>query len=92
VTREEEQQEPKLEFPCEFPLKVIGINEDDFESFAVEVVERHVPDLDHRSISHTISGGGKYLSVSFMFLAESREQMDDLYRELTASERVKWVL
>jgi len=92
VTLEEERQEPKLVFPCEFPLKVIGINDDDFGSFAVEVVQRHVPDLDEHSIYLTKSGGGKYLSVSCMFVAQSREQVDDLYRELTASERVKWVL
>ena len=92
MTQEDERQEPSLEFPCEFPLKVIGINENDFGVFAVEVVQRHVPDLDHRTISHRTSGGGKYLSVSFYFIAESREQVDDLYRELTASDRVKWVL
>jgi uncharacterized protein len=92
LTLEEEKQEPRLVFPCEFPLKVIGVNEDGFADYAVEVVQRHVPDLDHRSISHTVSEGGKYMSVSFMFIAKSREQVDNLYIELTASKRVKWVL
>ena len=79
-------------FPCEFPLKVIGINEDDFAIFAAGVVQRYVPDLDHRLISRQLSGSGKYLSVSFLFTALNRDQVDNLYRELTASERVKWVL
>ncbi len=92
MTLDEEGREPKLEFPCEFPLKVIGINDDGFEAFSIEIVQRHVPNLDRGTISQKISEGGKYRSVSFVFIAESREQMDGLYRELTASERVKWVL
>jgi putative lipoic acid-binding regulatory protein len=92
VTQEEEQQEPKLEFPCEFPLKVIGINDDGFDEFSIEIVQRHVPGLDRGTITQTVSEGGKYRSVSFLFVADSRDQMDALYRELTASERVKWVL
>jgi putative lipoic acid-binding regulatory protein len=64
----------------------------DFAIFVTEVVQRHVPDLDLGLISQHLSGGGKYLSVSFLFTAASRDQVDDLYRELTASKRVKWVL
>lgn len=92
MTTEEESLELRLEFPCVFPLKVIGIKEDDFDAYVEEVVRRHVPDLDPDKISHKDSDGGKYRSVSFVFLAQSREQVDDLYRELTASKRVKWVL
>ncbi len=92
MTLEEERREPKLEFPCEFPLKVIGINDDGFDEFAIEIVQRHVPSMDRGTVSQKDSEGGKYRSVSFLFIAESREQMDELYRELTASERVKWVL
>lgn len=92
MTEEEERREPKLEFPCEFPLKVIGYNNDDFAGYTREVVQRHVPDLDLTTISQKVSGEGKYLSVSFLFIATSREQVDNLYRELTASKRVKWVL
>lgn len=92
MTLEEERREPELQFPCEFPLKVIGVNEDDFALFAVEVVGRHIPYLDQETVTRQHSSGGKYLSVSFLFTAESREQVDALYRELTASERVKWVL
>ncbi len=92
MTLEEEQREPRLEFPCEFPLKVIGINDDGFDELSIEIVQRHVPSLDRGAISQKVSGGGKYRSVSFIFIAESREQMNELYRELTACERVKWVL
>jgi putative lipoic acid-binding regulatory protein len=92
LKQELEDHPHQLEFPCEFPLKVIGENKDDFAIYATDVVKRHVPDLDLGPISHQLSGGGKYLSVSFLFTAASRDQVDDLYRELTASKRVKWVL
>jgi len=92
LKQEPEDHSRELVFPCEFPLKVIGINEEDFAIFAAEVVHRHVPDLDHGLISHQLSSSGKYLSVSFFFTAVNRDQVDNLYRELTASERVKWVL
>lgn len=92
MTQGPEDRPQELKFPCEFPLKVIGENMDDFAIYVTEIVQRHVPDLDLGSTSHQLSGGGKYLSVSFLFTAASRDQVDDLYRELTASKRVKWVL
>lgn len=87
-----ENSKPVLQFPCDFPLKVIGPNADDFEALVVDIVRRHVPELDAAAVSTRPSGGGKYLSVSMNFTADSREQMDALYRELSSHERVVWVL
>ncbi len=92
MTQRSEDCPQELAFPCEFPLKVIGENKDDFAIYVTDVVQRHVPELDLGSISHQLSGGEKYLSVSFLFTAARRDQVDNLYRELTASKRVKWVL
>jgi putative lipoic acid-binding regulatory protein len=92
LTQRPEDRPQELAFPCEFPLKVIGEHKDDFAIYVTEVVQRHVPDLDMGSISNQLSCGRKYLSVSFLFTAASRNQVDNLYRELTASKRVKWVL
>ena len=75
MTQGPEDHPHQLEFPCEFPLKVIGENKDDFAIYVTEVVQRHVPDLDMGSISHQLSGGGKYLSVSFLFTAASRARL-----------------
>ncbi len=89
-----EQPERKnvLHFPCEFPLKVIGLQADDFEGFVLEIVRRHVPDLDDHTISRQLSSKGKYLSVAMEFTAQSRAQVDALYKELSKQKRVKWVL
>ncbi len=80
--------EPELSFPCEYPIRVIGKDEDDFAAFVMEVVSRHVPDLPADSYSFRPSSQGKYLSVAVTFIAESRAQVDGLYKELGSHARV----
>ncbi|MEL7589859.1 MAG: DUF493 domain-containing protein [Anaerolineaceae bacterium] len=86
------EPEPLVEYPILFPLKVIGMDEDDFELFVVEIVRRHVPELVEENIISRLSNGNKYRSVSFGFIAESRAQMDALYTELSSHERVLMIL
>jgi hypothetical protein len=86
------EPEPLVEYPILFPLKVIGMDEDDFELFVVEIVRRHVPELVEENIISRLSNGNKYRSVSFEFIAESRAQMDALYTELRSHERVLMIL
>ncbi len=83
---------PPLEFPMLYPLKVAGRNELSFERVVVEIVSRHVPDFDPGTVSVRESKAGKYLAVSLSFTAQSREQLDALYRELTAHPEVLWAL
>ena len=78
----------ELKYPIPFPLKVIGLDEPDFEEFCIGIVRRHVPELLEENISSHISTGSKYRSVNFDFIAESREQVDALYAELTHHKRV----
>ena len=86
-------QEPKgLEFPCRFPLKTMGKNDSDFESFVVEIVRRHVQELRDDEITSRLSKDGKYISITTTFTAISREQLDGLYTELSRHERVMMVL
>ncbi len=84
--------EPLIEYPVHFPLKVIGLDEDDFEPFVVEIVRRHVPELLEENIVSRLSSGNKYRSVSFEFMAQSRAQMDSLYAELNSHKRVLTIL
>lgn len=83
---------PEIEYPIDFPLKVIGVDEMDFEPFVVEIVRRHVPDLLEENIISRLSSGNRYRSVSFLFIAESREQVDALYAELSSHKRVLMIL
>jgi len=81
-----------FEFPCSFPIKVFGLDEDEFETLIVSIIRRHVPELYPENVSSRLSHGGKYLAVTATFIADSREQLDALYMELSAHERVLMVL
>jgi len=79
---------PELLFPCQYPVKVIGKDEDNFYEFVLDLITRHVPELSADDFSTRSSGGGKYLAVSVSFIAQSRAQVDGLYKELGQHKRV----
>jgi len=81
-----------LEFPCDFPLKIMGRRRDDFAAAIVDLVCRHAPDFDPAGIEMRSSRGGNYLSLTCTIRATSQAQLDDLYRELTSHPWVKIVL
>jgi hypothetical protein len=82
----------ELVFPCFYPIRVMGLNENDFPTFVLELVSRHVPELSDGDITTRSSSGGKYLSVLASFTAQSREQVDALNRELAENPRVLFTL
>jgi len=86
------EQETLLEFPCEFPLKIMGEAQEGFAEAVAEAVRRHAPDFDATSIETRTSSGGKYISLTCTITATSKAQLDDIYRELTAHPWVKVVL
>lgn len=81
-----------LVFPCEFPLKVMGRAAPDFTALVHEIVSRHVGTLDADALRSRASRNGSYLAVTVTFEAHSRVQLDRLYEELTAHERILMVL
>lgn len=81
-----------FEFPCEFPLKVMGRRSDDFRSIVLGIVQKHAGTIAADKIEERPSKDGTYLSLTCTFQAQSREQLDGLYRELTACEKVLVVL
>jgi putative lipoic acid-binding regulatory protein len=84
--------ETLFKFPCDFPLKVLGRKSDDFRSIVLGIVQKHAGDIDPAGIEERPSRDGNYLSLTCTFRAQSREQLDALYRELTSCERVLVVL
>ena len=72
-----------LEFPCDFPIKVMGETQDGFTAAMVELVLRHAPDFDAAAMETRSSKGGRYLSLTCTIRATSQRQLDDLYREIT---------
>lgn len=86
------QEDSPLTFPCRFPIKVMGENRPGFENEIVMIANRHIPNLGEGAVRSTPSRTAKYLSVTIVFQAESREQLDDLYRAMNAHPQVKMVL
>lgn len=86
------RDESLLSFPCDFPLKIMGRRDDGFAQAVLEVVLRHAPDFDAARMEMRPSAKGSYLSLTCTIRAVSREQLDALYRELTAHPAVKVVL
>ncbi len=84
--------ETLLEFPCDFPLKIMGAAQDDFAQTVCAIVVRHAPDFDAAKVEMRASSGGKYVSLTCTVRATSKAQLDALYRELTSHPLVKVVL
>ncbi len=80
-----------IRFPVEFPIKVMGPNSAAFTQAVTAIVGRH---LKAGEFSQTVrpSSGGKYLSITVTFTAQSKEQLDALYEELNRNELVKMTL
>ena len=87
-----EQPETLLEFPCDFPIKAIGLSQDGLEALVVDIVRRHAPELDLGTVACRFSGGRKYTGVSLTVLAQSQAQLDAIYLDLTACPEVIMVL
>jgi putative lipoic acid-binding regulatory protein len=86
------EPETLLEFPTDFPIKIMGERRDDFAQTMVELVQRHAPDFRPESVEMRASRSGNYLSVTCVVRATSKAQLDALYREITAHPWVKMAL
>jgi putative lipoic acid-binding regulatory protein len=81
-----------LQYPCDFPIKVLGNTRAGFAQAVLDVIHRHAPDFDGASLEMKTSKRGRYLSVTCVIRATSRDQLDDLYRELCDHPMVVMVL
>jgi uncharacterized protein len=81
-----------IEYPSDFPIKIMGASHPEFAQTIVELVLQHAPDFDAATLECRPSKAGNYLSVTCTIRATSREQLDNLYRALTSHDMVKVVL
>lgn len=81
-----------IEYPSDFPIKIMGAAHPEFAQTMLAVVLQHAPDFDAASMEMRASNGGNYLSLTCTVRATSREQLDNLYRALTGHAMVKMVL
>ena len=81
-----------LDFPCDFPIKVMGRKAPGFAQAMTDIVRRHAPDFDPATVEMRPSRQGRYLSITCVVRATSREQLDALYQELCDHPDVVMVL
>ena len=81
-----------LEFPCEFPIKVVGRREDGFAQAVSGIVQRHAEDFVPSTVGMKASRNARFLSLTVTITARSRAQLDALYRELSSHPLVMMVL
>ena len=84
--------ETLLEFPCDFPVKLMGRDTAEFHATARELVEKHTGPLDDDAIHTALSKNGRFVSITVTVNATSKQQLDDIYREITAHEDVLMAL
>jgi putative lipoic acid-binding regulatory protein len=73
-----------LEFPCKFPIKMMGRDDDSFRNFALQIIERHAGAVETDAIRTTPSSNGNFVSITVTIDAQSQAQLDDIYTELSA--------
>ena len=87
-----EQEAPKIEFPCDYPIKVMGDAGQGLHSLVVEVMERHAPGFDQASISVRDSSKGTFQSITVTITATGKPQLQAIFDDLKTSKLVKMVL
>ena len=81
-----------IEFPCTFPVKVMGAVHPEFENAILETVKPHAPDIEPQHITTRPSSKGNYTAATVQVNVADQEQLDNIYRALTSHEMVKVVL
>jgi len=85
-------KETLMEFPCEFPIKVMGEDSAEFRLVVRQIVETHAGALEDSRVTERHSAKGRYLALTFTVSADNQQQLDSIYRALTACELVKMAL
>lgn len=85
-------EESLIEYPSDFPIKVVGVMEEGFAQAIVDLLVTHDPDFHAGKMEMRPSSKGNYLSLTVTIRAISRAQLDQIYRELSAHSMVKFVL
>ena len=86
------EEPPQITYPCDYPIKVVGDVRENLHDEVYEVVMRHDPSMTTDKVSQRTSRKGNFVSISFMLVAQSQEQIEALFAELKEIESVRLVL
>lgn len=82
----------RLKFPCDFPIKMMGRETAEFHITARSLIEKHAGPIDDVSIQSSLSRNGRFVSITVTVNAQSQQQLDNIYREVSAHEDVLMAL
>jgi putative lipoic acid-binding regulatory protein len=82
------ESETLLEFPCDFPIKMMGRDDDGFQTAAVALVERHAGKVAASAINVARSRNGNFVSITITIEAKSQQQLDNIYNDLSKHEDI----
>lgn len=85
-------EESAIEFPCEFPIKMMGRDTPEFRATARTLIENHVGSIAAERIQNNVSGKGNFVSVTITVTALSQQQLDDIYRDVSGHDDVLMAL
>jgi putative lipoic acid-binding regulatory protein len=88
----EEQEPPRIEFPCDYPIKVLGRNVDEFPSVVIEIFERHAPGFDQETITVKTSSKATFTSMTITITATGPDQLSQLHQDLMSTGLVQMVI
>ena len=92
VEKNDNITETLIEFPCDFPIKVMGETHDDFAAEIIRTIQTQLPSFNATKIEMRGSSGGKYISLTCTVHVTTKAQLDDVYRALSAHPMVKFAL
>ena len=85
-------EESAIEFPCAFPIKMMGRDTPEFRATVRSLIENHVGPVDEEAIRFNLSGKGNFVSVTVTVTASSQQQLDAIYRDVSAHDDVLMAL
>ena len=86
------KDEHLLKFPCVFPIKMLGRDTQDFRDSARSLVEQHTGPLGDETIKSATSRNGNFISITITVQAQSQQQLDDIYRDVSSHDDVLMAL
>ena len=87
-----QNKETLFEFPCQFPIKIMANPNKETTQFILSMFEKYVPNYNEIDFKIKESKTGKYISITAIFDAENKEQLDNIYKDISSHSEVHMVL
>lgn len=81
-----------IQFPCQFPIKIMGKSSLEFQSNVLQIIRKYAPDLGEAAVETRYSKDQHYISLTTTINAKNQEQLDNIYRELSARPEILMVI